>query len=123
MTEGRLGVHKMQALAQGAYDRSPHGQGLEGGNNQEEILMELLAEADRLCPHPLHLQLISGSHPTYAFIGKPTLQSSATPSDVKFGAMTFIRNLDARQIVAHRQERTALTLSVQWRGREVNLGN
>ena len=61
--------------------------------------------------------------PTYAFIGRPTLESSAMVSNVSFGAVTFVRNLDRRQVARHRLERTGCSLSVQFCGREVMLGN
>ena len=135
MREGCLGLPKMQALTkdvQEAFiDHDFHvlclcelGEHLVvlrkvkdwERNSQDEMINELVAEVDRLGP-PLCLQLMSGSYPTYAFIGKPSMP------DVSFGTLTWIRNLDDQVVAKHRLEHACPTLSLQRRGREVMLGN
>ena len=109
---GNVGERKMKALARDVRDAlkkhnlmvlclcelGEHLIGLQRiknwkGDGQEQILNELLATVDRLRP-PLRLQLISCSYPTYAFIGKPTLQRSAMVSNISSGTVTWVRDLD-----------------------------
>ena len=135
MMKGQLGLSKMTATTQDVLDAlnkhslhglrlcelSGHFAGLHmvrgwKGDNPKETITELLAAVNRLEPS-LRLQLISGSYPTYAFIG------GQITTDAIVGPVMWIRELDAREIAKRRRERSGLTLSLQWGGRKVMLGN